>query len=369
MVFSIRFEKSQLRRVIARFRRRSLPSRSSSATKTVVFCGTLAKDSRETSSREGFCMARVLVTGGAGFIGSHLVEALLEQGHQVRVLDNFRTGRLANLERVSTAIEILPGDLLDREIVQAAVNDRERVFHLAALPSVARSVEDPLATHAACATGTVHLLDAARRAGVKRVIYASSSSVYGSTHQGPRRENEVLTPRSPYAASKLAGEHYCRSFMSAYGLETVVLRFFNVFGPRQDACSPYSGVVALFTAALMAGRTPVIQGDGCQTRDFTYVDDAVGAIVQAATAMHAIGGVYNVGTGTAHSILELVCCLNEVLGTQIEPARVSSRPGDVRHSQADLTRARADLGYRPIVSFVEGLRRTVTAQADAMVAP
>lgn len=304
-------------------------------------------------------MRKCLVTGGAGFIGSHLVEGLLAQGHQVRVLDDFSTGKLINLKGMESRTDIRHGSITDAPLVREAVRDCEVVFHLAALPSVARSVEEPLASHEACATGTVLVLDAARQLGVRRVVYAASSSAYGDIEGAVRSETEPVSPMSPYAAAKLAGEFYCRCFTTVYKLETVRTRFFNIFGPRQDPRSPYSGVIALFIAAMSEGKVPRIDGDGLQSRDFTYVANAVQAVIKAADAPAANGNVYNIGIGSSTSVLDLVRHLNDILGRQIVPAHGPARLGDVRHSQADITLARRDLGYEPTVSFAEGLRRTV----------
>ena len=308
-------------------------------------------------------MASCLVTGGAGFIGSHLVETLLENGHHVRVLDDFSTGKRDNLRPFRERIDLVEGSVTDAAAARAAVRDCAWVFHLAALPSVQQSVEDPVSVHEACATGTLRVLDAARRAGVGRFVYVASSSAYGDLPGGPRTEDEPVGPTSPYGAAKLAGEHYCKCFTSVYGLETVRLRFFNIFGPRQDARSPYSGVIALFGAALAAGRTPTVHGDGLQSRDFVFVADAVQALIRAAQApAAAVGNVYNVGTGVGTSVLDLVRHLNDLLGTRVQPQHGPARAGDIRHSVADITRARRDLGYAPAVPFVEGLRRTLAAQ-------
>lgn len=305
-------------------------------------------------------MARCLVTGGGGFIGSHLVETLLQAGHSVRVLDNFCTGKRANLDSiVGTHADIVDGSVTDSTAVAEAVSGVDWVFHLAALPSVQRSVEDPFATHDVCVTGTLRVLEAARRSGVRRVIYAASSSAYGDNPGAVRSESEPLSPMSPYAAAKVAGEHYCRSFTRVYGLETVRLRFFNIFGPRQDPDSPYAGVIAAFARTMLKGRAPTIFGDGQQSRDFTYVANAVHALCQAATAPAAVGNVYNVGTGGRRNLLDLVHQLNTILGTSLEPILAPARSGDVRHSQADISLARRELGYEPPVDFAEGLRRTV----------
>ncbi len=304
-------------------------------------------------------MRQCLVTGGAGFIGSHLVEGLLARGDRVRVLDDLSTGKLANLQGLEERVEVLRGSITDAALARQAVQGCEVVFHLAALPSVARSVEEPLASHEACATGTLQVLDAARQSGVRRVVYAASSSAYGDNPGAVRREDEPVSPLSPYAAAKLAGEFYCRCFTAVYGLETVRTRFFNIFGPRQDPRSPYSGVIAIFIAALAEGKTPRIDGDGLQSRDFTYVANAVQAVLKAADAPAANGNVYNVGIGSSTSVLDLVKHLNEILGKNVQPLHGPARAGDVRHSQADITLARRDLGYEPTVPFPEGLRRTV----------
>jgi len=304
-------------------------------------------------------VTRYLVTGGAGFIGSNLAEALVKSSHRVRVLDNFATGARANL--TAGAVELLEGDLRDAAIVERAVQGIEVVFHQAALPSVARSLEDPATTHAVNATGTLTLLLAARRAGVRRVVYASSSSVYGDSPTLPKREEMPTQPKSPYAVSKLAGEQYCQVFAAAFGLETVSLRYFNIFGPRQDPASPYAAVIPKFLAAMRRGERPVIFGDGKQSRDFTYVENAVRANLLAAEAPRASGEVINVACGGRVTLLELVEQLNHLLGTQLDPIFAPPRPGDVRHSHADLTRAAALLGYQPTVDLQEGLARVAAA--------
>src|SRR5262245_12619613 len=301
-----------------------------------------------------------LVTGGAGFIGSHLVEALAAQGRDVRVLDDLSTGQADNLKHVRPSPELVVGDVGDPGAVRRAVAGADFVFHLAALASVQKSVEDPAATHRVCATGTLNVLDAARHAGVRRVFYAGSASAYGLPVRDVQSETDPLRALSPYAAAKLAGEFYAQSFSAALGLETVTVRFFNIFGPRQRADSPYSGVIALFVSALMAGRTPTVFGDGQQSRDFVYVADAVQALIKAAAAPPKVSGeVYNVGTGRSVTLLELIATLNKLLGTHIVPRHGPPRPGDIRHSRADISRARHDLGYEPVVSLEDGLRRTL----------
>ncbi len=302
---------------------------------------------------------KVLVTGGAGFIGSHLVEALLRDGHAVRVLDDFSSGTRANLKTVAGDTEVIRGDCADPRAAARAVRGAEVVFHEAAVPSVAVSVNDPARSHRAGATATLTTLLAARDAGVRRFIYAGSSSVYGDTPRLPKIESMAPCPLSPYAVSKLTGEAYVRLFSSLYGMETLTLRYFNVFGPRQNAGSPYSGVISLFTTALLHGRTPVLNGDGRQSRDFTYVDNVVEANRLALTARDLAGQTVNVATGKRITLLDLLRALAAITG---RPARARRRPvraGDVRHSLADIRLARRLLGYRPIVDFKPGLARTV----------
>jgi len=301
-----------------------------------------------------------LVTGGAGFIGSHLIDGLVAAGHSVRVFDDLSTGLASNLAQHGTKIELIRGTLTDPAAVEIAAQGIEVIFHLGALASVARSVEAPLVSHAACATGTLHVLDAARKAGVKRVVYAASSSAYGGESSANAQSTDLLpVAKSPYAAAKLAGEFYMQAFAATYGLETVRLRFFNIFGPRQRADSPYSGVIALFIAALSKGVAPTIQGDGLQSRDFTYVANAVQCLMKAATAPAVSGNVYNVGTGTSTTVVELVNALNRVMGTKLDPTFGSARVGDVRYSLADISRTKADLGYEPGEDFESGLAKTV----------
>jgi UDP-glucose 4-epimerase len=303
---------------------------------------------------------RALVTGGAGFIGSHLVEALLREGLQVRVLDNLSTGHRANLAHLEGRYEWVEGDLADFAVARRAVEGIDVVLHQAAIPSVPRSVREPLLAHASGPTATLHLLEAARQAGTRRFLFAASSSAYGDTDELPKHEHMLPRPLSPYAAGKLAGEHYVRVYAQTMGLDGVSLRYFNIFGPRQDPSSPYSGVISVFTKAMKEGRRPVIYGDGRQTRDFTYVANAVHANLLALRAERPLNGeVYNVGTGRRISLLDLVAAINRALGTQLEPVFQDPRPGDVRDSLASLDRIRAALGYEPVVDFDEGLRRTL----------
>jgi len=320
-------------------------------------------------------VALYLVTGGAGFIGSHLAEALLGQGDRVRILDNFSTGRWENLDafRNSPWLEVVEADLRDGDAVRGAVEGVAVVFHQGALPSVPRSVKDPATSHAVNATGTLNVLIASREAGVKRVVYASSSSVYGNTRRLPKHETIRPQPLSPYAASKLAGENYCLAFWNTWGLETVSLRYFNVFGPRQRPDSPYAAVIPKFISALMDGRQPLIYGDGRQSRDFTYVANVVQANLRAARAPAAAGKVFNVACGEAHSLLELLSYLAGIVGASVTPVHEPPRAGDVRDSLADIGRAKRLLGYLPGVSFEQGLALTaqwfgMAAQADRPMA-
>lgn len=305
-------------------------------------------------------MSRFLVTGGAGFIGSHLVERLVRDGHHVRVLDDFSTGRRENLSEMSASVEVIEGTVTDPADCADAVTNEDYVLHQAALPSVPRSLEDPAATHHACATGTLNILDAARLAGVRRLVYAASSSAYGDTDVLPKHEDMPPLPRSPYAAAKLAGEHYCQAYYASFGFETIGLRYFNVFGPRQDPQSEYAAVVPKFIAAALNGMRPVIFGDGAQTRDFTYVENAVEANILACYAERsALGKVFNVGCGERISVNDLWQRIRDQTGAAVEARYLEERPGDVRDSLAGLGRIRRLLGYEPIVGIDEGLRRTI----------
>jgi UDP-glucose 4-epimerase len=301
-----------------------------------------------------------LVTGGAGFIGSHLVDELVLRGRPVRVLDDLSTGLRDNLAHHGGRIELVEGSIAEPDAVARAVQGVGTLFHLGALASVARSVETPLVSHAACATGTLIVLDGARRAGVKRVVYAASSSSYGG-YSTPEGQTEDLLPNalSPYSAAKLAGEYYMQAFAATYGIETVRLRFFNIFGPRQRADSPYSGVIAIFTALMQKGTAPTVHGDGQQSRDFTYVGNCVQAIIKASTANGASGRVFNVGTGRSVTVLDLVGALNKLMGTSLVAKHADPRAGDVRYSKADISRTRRDLGYEPTVTFEDGLAKTL----------
>jgi nucleoside-diphosphate-sugar epimerase len=302
-------------------------------------------------------MARYLVTGGAGFIGSHLVEALLRRGETVRIADNFSTGKRENIP--AGQVEVMEGDLSDGAVAARAVEGCDFVLHQAAIPSVPRSVKDPLTSHRANVDATLNVLLAARAAAVRRVVYAGSSSAYGDTAVLPKREDMKPQPLSPYALQKLVGEQYCQLFSRLYGLETVTIRYFNVFGPRQDPASPYSGVISLFTKAFAEHRSPMIHGDGKQTRDFTYVSDVVQGVLLACHAPSASGEVINVANGGRVSLLELVRELQTIFCSDIQPTFGSTREGDVRDSQADIFKARQLLGFSPSVSFEDGLRQTV----------
>jgi len=301
-----------------------------------------------------------LVTGGAGFIGSSLVRALLRQGDRVRVLDNFFSGKRENLAEVAGDVEILEGDIRNDADLARALAGIEVVFHEAAIPSVPRSLADPISSNEANVTGTLKLLHQAKQAGVRRVVYAASSSAYGDTPTLPKIETMRPGPLSPYAVSKLTGEHYCQVFASAYGLETVCLRYFNVFGPRQDPKSEYAAVIPRFITAGLAGKPVTIYGDGTQSRDFCYIDNTVEANLNAAKAAagQVSGRVMNVACGAATTLNEVVGLLGEILGKKIEINYAPARTGDVKHSLADIAEARTRLGYRAAVSFQEGLRRT-----------
>jgi nucleoside-diphosphate-sugar epimerase len=301
---------------------------------------------------------KVLVTGGAGFIGSHLVERLLQEGYEVRVLDNFSTGRRENILDLAD-VEIVEGDLQSYERAHTAVRDCEAVFHQAALPSVPRSIQDPLTTNAANVIGTLNVLLSARDSGVRRVVFASSSSVYGANPTLPKSEDLPLAPISPYAVSKIAGEGYCRSFWEVYGLETVALRYFNVFGPRQDPRSQYSAVIPKFVISFLAGEQPTVYGDGDQTRDFTYVGNVVDGTVRALRVEEAAGKTFNIACGEQISINRLLDELRRLSGLDIQARYLDSRPGEVTHSHADVSRAESELGYRPEIAFDEGLKLTI----------
>jgi len=313
-------------------------------------------------------MANYLVTGGAGFIGSHLSEELVRRGHRVRVADSLITGKRANLDHIS-GVEFLEGDLADMAFAQQAVEGMNYVLHQAAIPSVPRSVKDPITSNRANVDATLNVLVAARDAGVRRLVFAGSSSAYGDTPTLPKHEGMPDSPLSPYALQKVVGEQYLQMFTKLYGLETVTIRYFNVFGPRQDPSSPYSGVISVFATALLENRPATIYGDGGQTRDFTYVANVVDGVLRACEAEGASGEVINVATGGRISLNQLYHTMKTLIGSTVDPVYVDTRAGDVRDSQADISKARRILGYEPVVSFEEGLRRTVewyrTATAGA----
>ena len=309
---------------------------------------------------------QLLVTGGGGFIGSHLVERLVRDGHRVRVIDNFTTGHRRNLSPFLDDIELVEGDLQSYERASAAVRGCEIVLHQAAMPSVPRSVQDPLTSNAANVIGTLNVLLAARDSGVRRVVFASSSAAYGSVPDLPKREDLPTLPISPYAVAKLASEGYCRSFTEVYGLETVALRYFNVFGARQDPLSQYAAVIPNFITGALRGESPTIFGDGEQSRDFTYIDNVVEGNILAMSAPGVVAGrAYNVACGDRITLNELVATIGRVLGKTIEPRYEAPRPGDVKHSMADTTRAREDFGYEVVVPFEDGLARTVRYYTEA----
>jgi UDP-glucose 4-epimerase len=309
-------------------------------------------------------VATYLVTGGAGFIGSHLATRLVADGHTVRVLDNLSTGSMSNLQHLQGRIAFFHGDLCQREVVDEAVQGVEVVFHQAALASVPRSVDRPLDTHQSCVTGTVQLLDACRQLGVRRLVYAASSSAYGNAVVMPKHEQQLPGPLSPYAAAKLAAELYCEAFAATYGLETVRLRYFNVFGPRQDPNSPYSAVIPRFVSALLQQEQPVIYGDGTQSRDFTYIDNVVSANLLAASAPDVSGRVFNAACGSSMDLNTLLQHICDSLGVSCQPRYAPARVGDVKHSWADISAAQQALGYQVLVPITEGLRRTVSWYAE-----
>jgi nucleoside-diphosphate-sugar epimerase len=303
-------------------------------------------------------VASYLVTGGAGFIGSHLAQELLRRGHHVRVLDSLITGKRHNLAQIPEA-EFLEGDIADLATCRKAVEGIEFVLHQAAIPSVPRSVKDPIGSNTANIDGSLNLLVAARDAGVKRLVYAGSSSAYGDTPTLPKREDMATNPLSPYALQKLVAEQYGQMFTSLYGFETVTIRYFNVFGPRQDPGSAYSGVISLFATSLIAGQRPTIYGDGEQTGDFTYIANVVDGVLRACESAQAAGEVINVATGRRISLNELLRVMNQIVGTRLEPIYLEARVGDVRDSQADISKARALLGYEPAIGLEEGLQHTL----------
>lgn len=312
-------------------------------------------------------MSKYLVTGGAGFIGSHLTEELIRRGHTVRVADSLITGKRSNLDHIN-GVEFLEGDLADEPFARRATEGIDYVLHQAAIPSVPRSVKDPITSNRANVDATLNVLVAARDAKVKRLVFAGSSSAYGNTPTLPKHEGMPTNPLSPYALQKVIGEQYLHMFTTLYGLETVSIRYFNVFGPRQDPSSPYSGVISVFATALIENRSPKIYGDGEQTRDFTYVANVVDGVLRACEAKGASGEVINVATAGRISLNDLFRTMKGIVGAQVEPTYVESRAGDVKDSQADISKAQRILGYTPIVSFEEGLRQTIAWYRSATAA-
>jgi UDP-glucose 4-epimerase len=304
-------------------------------------------------------MATYLVTGGAGFIGSHIASALQNRGDTVRIIDDLSTGHRSNLEALPKPAEFIQASILDRDALTQAMQGVKCVFHQAALASVPRSVENPLDTHAACVTGTLNVLDIARRIGVKRVVFASSSSIYGDQPKPSKNEIDMPAPLSPYAAAKLACEGYATAFYHSYGLETVALRYFNVFGPRQDPYGPYAAVIPLFCKAILKQERPTIFGDGLQTRDFTYVDNVVQANLLASEVPAAAGKIFNIANGKTISLLDLLAMLGRILGQEIEPIFAPPRVGDVKHSKAEIEKAQSILGFQPQFDVEAGIRRSL----------
>ncbi|HML20391.1 MAG TPA: SDR family oxidoreductase [Aggregatilinea sp.] len=307
-----------------------------------------------------------LVTGGAGFIGSHVVEALIKAGNRVKVVDNFSTGKRNNLDGVRDRVELLEFSITDRDKLNEAMQGVDYVFHIAALASVPRSVDDPIGSNDNNVTGTLNVLLAARDAGVKRVVYSGSSSAYGDSDVEYKTEDLLPRPLSPYAVAKLAAEHYCQAFSNVYGLETVTVRYFNVFGPRQDPLSTYAAVIPKFITLMLKGESPRIEGDGLQSRDFTYIDNVVHGNLLACHTPGVSGETFNIAVGGNINLLNMVSELNRLMGTQIEPEFVAPRPGDVKHSRAAIDKAGRMLGYEPVVSFEDGLARTLAWYKTAM---
>ncbi len=341
-----------------------------SAADFVSHLGNMGRPARD-NSREDVVMAKVLVTGGAGFIASHIATALVERGDEVRVLDNLSTGFKHNLEHIADDVEFIQGDVADEAVTARAMQGVELVFHQAALASVPMSLDQPLATNTSCVTGTVNVLHQAVSAGVRRVVYAASSSAYGDQPYSSKRECDLPQVLSPYAAAKLAGELYCQAFFHSFGLETVGLRYFNVFGPRQDPASPYSAVIPLFVTAILGRQKPVVFGDGKQSRDFIFVGDVVQGNLLAAEAKDAPGRVFNMAQGRQTSLLQLLEILSDLLAVPVEPDFQPPRVGDVRESLADISLARSVLGYNPTTELEDGLRQTIAyyrALAEAQLA-
>lgn len=327
-------------------------------------------DSAIQAAQQTLRGSRALVTGGAGFIGSHLVDSLLQAGASVRVLDNFSTGFTQNLAhlRDNASFELVRGDCADPAVVDDAVSAVDYIFHHAAMASVPRSIREPLLCNAWCVSSTVNLLDAAQRHGVRRLVLASTSAAYGNSPFVSKRESDSVDPLSPYAAAKLAAEQYCRAFHAGQGLETVILRYFNVFGPRQDPQSEYSAVIPRFVSMILAGKRPVIYGDGQQSRDFVYVKNVADANLLAATTVGVAGETFNIGRGASTTLLELLAALSELLGNPIEPIHQPARAGDVRDSLADISQARRRLHFAPQTTLGEGLQASIRHYEQAVTA-
>ncbi len=304
-------------------------------------------------------MANYLVTGGAGFIGSHIATALVERGDRVRVLDDMSSGFRSNIVHLADNVEFVEADAADPEAMRRAMEGVEVVYHEAAIASVPASLRDPLVSHAACCTATMNVLTAAQKAGARRVVLAASSAAYGDQPKVSKQESDPLDPLSPYAAAKIASEYYCKSFTKSFGLETVCLRYFNVYGPRQDPASEYSAVIPIFVSKMLAGERPTLYGDGLQSRDFVYVSDVAAANLLAADSRSANGESINIACGRQSTLLDLIAAINSALGTQIEPIFAAPRDGDVRESLADISQARDLLAYEPAVDLIEGLQRSI----------
>jgi nucleoside-diphosphate-sugar epimerase len=312
-------------------------------------------------------MEKFLVTGGAGFIGSNITKKLVEQGCLVRVLDNLLTGKKANLEAVIDKIEFVEGDMGDMQVAENAMKDIDIVLHQGALPSVPKSVDNPAATHRHCVDATFNVLLAARNANVKRLVYAASSSAYGDTPTLPKVETMVTRPLSPYAAAKLMGEYYCSVFYNVYGLETISLRYFNVFGPQQDPTSQYAAAIPAFVTSILKDKSPTIYGDGEQSRDFTYIDNVIHANLLAARAPKTQGQVINIACGDSITVNEIIDIINNLLGKDIKSNYVDSRPGDVKYSHADISLAKEIIGYEPVVPFRQGLEKAIDWYSENLV--
>jgi nucleoside-diphosphate-sugar epimerase len=312
-------------------------------------------------------MEKFLVTGGAGFIGSNICKKLVSQGCFVRVVDNLLTGKRSNLAAITDRIEFIEADMGDEEIAHTCMKGIDFCLHQGALPSVPRSVDDPATTHRHCLDATFTLLLAARDAGIKRFVYASSSSIYGDAPTLPKVESMLPQPLSPYAAAKLAGEYYAEVFYKVFGLETISLRYFNVFGPHQDPTSQYAAAIPAFVTAILKNKPPTVYGDGLQSRDFTYVDNVVDANLLAARVKHTAGEVVNIACGQAVTVNEVINLINELLGKRINPIYVAPRPGDVKHSLADITLAKKLIGFKPKISFRQGLEKTIEWYRDNLL--